>query len=179
MLHPAGDIFLFSMVPQAQMRASPQTPISCWMSKGLEPSRIVISNVWIFLFPALAYLSFFLGNAPSQSNPLHLWPAMLGNPSSHCAEIQPLNFRPRTHIPPSGTQRNTEQSLPRLLFILQFQVYRGNSTINTHMLFIYSPIINIFPYLRLYLLLFFPSGIIWGLFSKHKTASPRGAWVAQ
>lgn len=58
-LHPDGDCVLFSMVPWAQIRASQQTPIGYWVSKGLEPSRTVIKQcVNLFKFPALAYLAF-------------------------------------------------------------------------------------------------------------------------
>lgn len=118
---PCSDLFLFSMVLWAQVSASQQIPTGYWMNKKLEPPRIIIlqcvKNLFSFM-PSTTFSSFSLTMLPYRVSH-SIFDQLLGNPSSHCAEINPLNFHRRMYILPSGTPWNTEQFLPLLLFNLQ------------------------------------------------------------
>lgn len=124
------------------------------------------SHAWIFfiLFQH-ERVWLFLDCILSQSGPFRLWPAMSGNLPSRCAETHPLHVPPiDSHSALWDSVEHSEQFSPLLLFNLKFQVYRKDEgTVQlTQILFIYSPIIPIFPYLLCFIsCFFFSSWIIW------------------
>lgn len=108
--------------------------------------------MWIFCFiPSIGLSSFSLTAFP-QSGPSYLWLALSGNLYS-----PPSLFYPQTHILPCRTPGNNK-AVP-FTATLYFGNFKStemlkDSTINTHILFIYSPMINIFPYVLFYFSIF-------------------------
>lgn len=129
-----------------------------------------------YFIPALVCPA-FPWHVPLQNGAFHPWPATPGNLSSHCAEIYPLK------VPPTDAYSTlwdaTEHTEPfpstATFYCENFKsTEKLKKQYNEHpyILIICSPIINIFPYLLFYLLLFFFFMNYLRVCCKHKPASP-------